>query len=194
MPLDEASRRLLFTEARTAKNFDPEPVAETTLREIWDLARWPPTSVNTNPLRVLYVRGEAAKKRLLPYMAKNNRPSTESAPVSAIMSVDMAFYNYMPKLVPDRPHLRKILADEARSESTARFSGTLQIGYFLLAVRAVGLAAGPLGGFDHEGVDAEFFADSTWRSLLVINIGKPGPDAWRERGSRLDYEEAVRFA
>jgi 3-hydroxypropanoate dehydrogenase len=195
VPLDATAQRLLFTEARTANRFDPEPVSDATLRAIWELSRWPPTSANCNPLRILFVRGEAAKGQLIPHMNEGNRAKTESAPVVAVLAADMAFHEYMPRLVPYRTGVKESLAeDDARRESLARFNAILQIGYFLLAVRAVGLVAGPMGGFDQAGVDTEFFTDSTWRSLLVVNIGKPAADAWFDRLPRLDYDEVVRFA
>ena len=76
----------------------------------------------------------------------------------------------------------------------ARFNASIQIGYFLLAVRAAGLAAGPMGGFDAAGVDEEFFEGTTWRSMLLVNIGHPGENAWFDRLPRLDHDQAVRVA
>lgn len=195
MTLDDAAQRLLFIEARTANTFTSEPVADETLRAIWELIKWAPTSSNSNPLRILYVRGEPAKQRLLPHILEGNRKKTASAPVVAVMAADHAFHEHLPRLVPYREGLKERFAqDDALREDVARLNATLQIGYFLLGVRAAGLAAGPMAGFDAAGIDAEFFADSGWRSLVVVNIGKPGPDAWLDRLPRLEYDDVVRFA
>jgi 3-hydroxypropanoate dehydrogenase len=93
------------------------------------------------------------------------------------------------------PELREVFAgDEAMRENSARYNGALQAAYFIFAIRAVGLAAGPMIGFDAAGVDAEFFTDTTWQSHLVVNIGHPGPDAWLDRLPRLDHDDVVRYA
>ncbi|MFF3854544.1 malonic semialdehyde reductase [Micromonospora sp. NPDC002575] len=185
----------LFTDARTANTFTDEPVTDEHLRAIFDLAKYPPTAANTQPLRVLYIRPGDARDRLLTHMAEGNRTKTATAPVVAILAADTDFHDHIPRIFPIRPELRDgLAADPATRDGMARFNATLQIAYWLLAVRAAGLAAGPMAGFDAAGVDREFFADSSWRSLLVVNIGKPGPDAWFPRLPRLDYDDVVRHA
>jgi len=192
--LDDAARALLFTEARSANTFTDEPVSSEQLRAIWELAKFPPTAANTNPLRVLYVSSPDARVRLVDLMNEGNKAKTAAAPAVAILAADLDFHEHIPQLFPSRPELRDVFAadDEARA-AHARVNATLQIGYYLLAVRAAGLAAGPMGGFDAAGVDAEFFSGGRWRSLLVVNIGKPGENPWFDRLPRLDYEQAVRF-
>jgi 3-hydroxypropanoate dehydrogenase len=194
LALDPAAQRLLFTEARTANTFDPEPVSDETLRAIWELAKWPPTAANINPLRILYLRTAEAKERLGPHMNDNNRGKTVTAPAVAVLAADVEFHEYIPQLFPSRPELKEAFADAERRTASAKYNATLQAGYFLLAIRAAGLAAGPMLGFDAAGVDAEFFADHTWESILVVNIGKPGVDPWFPRLPRLEYEQAVRLA
>ncbi len=193
--LDEAGRALLFTGARTANSFAPTPVTDAELDGIWDLAKWPPTAANTQPLRVLYVRTPQGRERLVRHMNDGNKAKTATAPAVAVLAVDTQFHEHIPQLVPFRPELKDAFAanDTMRTE-TMRFSGALQAGYFLLAVRAHGLAAGPMAGFDAAGLDAEFFPDGRWKSVLVVNIGHPGPDSWFGRLPRLDHTDAIKWA
>ncbi|WP_374216321.1 malonic semialdehyde reductase [Frankia sp. R82] len=192
--LDPAARALLFTEARTANTFSDEPVSRDQLRAITELAKWPPTSANINPLRITFVTTPEAKARLLPLIFEGNRAKTESAPVVAILAIDLDFHDRIPQLFPVRPEMRDLYKDDlARREQAATFNGTLQTAYFILAVRAAGLAAGPMAGFDAAGIDAEFFADRPYRSILVVNIGKPGKDPWFNRLPRLDHEDYVEY-
>jgi 3-hydroxypropanoate dehydrogenase len=190
--LDDAGRASLFLDARTASNFSDRTVTDKELRDIWALAKWPPTSANTQPLRVLYVRTPEARERLLAHLNENNRAKTRSAPAVAVLAADMDFHEHFPALNPSRPDVKeRLAADEDRRHAQARFNATLQAGYFLLAVRAVGLAAGPMGGFDPVGVDAEFFPHGRWKSLLVVNLGHPGTNPWRDRLPRLDEENVL---
>jgi 3-hydroxypropanoate dehydrogenase len=183
---------LLFTEARTANTFSDAPVSDEQLRAIVELAKWPPTAANTNPLRVLFVRTPEARERLVEQMSGANQAKTLTAPAVAVLAADMSFHEQIPRLLPFRPELKEVFgADEARRERHARFNATLQAGYFILAIRAAGLAAGPMAGFDADGVDREFFADRDWRSILVVNIGRPGADPWFDRLPRLDYDDVV---
>jgi 3-hydroxypropanoate dehydrogenase len=192
--LDASGRALLFTGARTVNTFAPIPVTDEELSAIWDLAKWPPTAANLQPLRVLYVRTEAAKARLVEHMNEGNRAKTGSAPAVAVLAVDSRFHEHIPLVLPFRPELRDVLeANAEQRDGLGRFSAGLQIGYFLLAVRAQGLAAGPMAGFDSAGVDAEFFPDGRWRSLLVAIIGHPGENPWHDRLPRLDEPDAVRW-
>ena len=193
--LDDESRRLLFTDARTANTFSDDPVDDEQLAAIYDLMKWAPTGGNTQPLRILFIRSPEAKERLIAHLNEGNRDKARSAPVVAVLAADTSFHEHMGRLFPQRPQMKDYFAaDDALREQQAKFNATLQAGYFLLAVRAMGLAAGPMGGFDAAGIDKEFFADGTWSSILVVNIGKPGPEAWRDRLPRLDYQEAVRLA
>jgi 3-hydroxypropanoate dehydrogenase len=192
--LDPAGRALLFTEARSANAFTDAPVGEEKLRAIYDLVQYPPTQMNTNPLRILWVQSREARERLLRHMSEGNRDKTATAPATAVLAADLDFHEFIPQLFPTRAHARdRFAGDPELRERHARFNGAMQIGYVTLAVRSVGLAAGPMAGFDAAGVDAEFFSDSTWRSLLVMNIGEPAEGAWfPERLPRLSFEQATR--
>lgn len=195
LALHPEAQSLLFTQARTANTFSDEPVSDEQLRAIFELTKWPPTASNTQPLRVLYVRTPQARERLVAHVADGNKEKTRSAPVVAVLAADTDFHEFIPKVFPIRAGMRDRLAgDPASREHLARFNATLQAGYFLLGVRAAGLAAGPMGGFDAAGVDSEFFAGSPWKSILVVNIGKPGDNAWFDRLPRLDYDEVVSHA
>ncbi|MFC4602461.1 malonic semialdehyde reductase [Rhodococcus kronopolitis] len=194
-PLAEAGRELLFTQARTASTFSAEPVTDAELAGIWELAKWAPTAANTQPLRVVFVRTEEGKARLVPHLAEGNRAKAQSAPVVAVLAMDTEFHEYVPELLPFRPELKDVYAaDDGARIATAEFNTALQSGYFVLAVRAQGLAAGPMGGFDHAGVDAEFFEGGRFKSVLVVNIGHPGVDPWFDRLPRLADEQVLTWA
>lgn len=195
LALDRAAQELLFTSARTANTFSADPVSDDQLRAITDLAKWPPTMANTNPLRILFLRTPEGKDRLGPLMSDGNRAKTVSAPAVAVLAVDTDFHDKIPELLPFRPELREnFVGDEHNRERLAIFNGALQAGYFILAVRAGGLAAGPMLGFDGPGIDAEFFAGRSWKTILVVNIGKPGTDPWFDRLPRLAHEDYVQYA
>jgi 3-hydroxypropanoate dehydrogenase len=194
-PVDEEARRLLFTQARSANTFTDEPVSDEQLREIYELAKFGPTSANINPLRILFLRPGPGRERLLPLMNEGNRAKTATAPVVAVLANDHAFHERIPELLPYKPELREVFAaNEAMRDGAARYNGALQAAYFIIAIRAAGLAAGPMIGFDAAAVDSEFFPDTTWRSHLVVNIGTPGPGAWFDRLPRLSYDDAVQHA
>ena len=193
--LDDEGRAILFTSARTANTFSDRPVGEEQLREIYELMKWGPTWANTVPLRIVYVTTPQGKGRLLPHLQPGNAGQASAAPVNAILAVDNAFHHHVPRLLPFRPEMRDALeADPGLRERIGSGSAWLQAAYFIIAVRAAGLAAGPMGGFDPAGLDAEFFPDGDWRSILVVNIGHPGDSPWFDRLPRLDYQETVRHA
>lgn len=193
--LDDTGREVLFTAARTANTFADTAVSDSELREVWNLAKWPPTAANVQPLRVLYVRTEAGRERLVAHMSEGNKAKTAAAPAVAVLAFDTQYHEHIPTVLPFRPELKDAFAanDKMRND-TGRFSAALQAGYFLLAVRAQGLAAGPMGGFDAEALDADFFPDGRWRSILVVNIGHPGKNPWFDRLPRLDEADVVRWA
>ncbi|MFE2612079.1 malonic semialdehyde reductase [Micromonospora chalcea] len=190
--LDRAAQDLLFRAARTANAFTDEPVGDEQVRAIHDLVRYGPTAMNAQPLRVLLLRSAAARARLLPYVSAGNRDKTAGAPLTAVLAADVDWHDRLPELFPHRPGARDwFTGDLAGREAQARFNAALQIGYLLVGVRAAGLAAGPMAGFGAAGVEREFFPDGRHRVLLLMNIGRPAPDAWRERLPRLPYEEVV---
>lgn len=193
--LDEHGRKVLFTEARTANTWAETPVTDEELTSIWELAKWAPTSANTQPLRVLFVRPGEGRDRLVKHMADGNKAKTEAAPAVAVLAADTQFHEHIPTVVPFKPEMKDAFDDnEELREQHAGFNATLQAGYFILAIRAHGLAAGPMTGFDKAGVDAEFFPGGRYRSLLVVNIGHPGENPWFGRLPRLPHEDVVSWA
>jgi nitroreductase len=191
LALASEAQDLLFRRARTANTFTTDPVTDEQIEAIYDLVKYAPTSINSQPLRVVLLRSPAARARLIPHLGENNRAKTEHAPLVAILAADTQFHDNLPRLVPFKPEARNWFLDPSLRENVARFNATLQAGYFIIGIRAAGLAAGPMSGFDPAGVDAEFFPDGRHRSLVVVNIGRPGPDAWLERLPRLEHDEVV---
>lgn len=191
LSLSPEAQDLLFREARTANTFTDEPVTDEQVAAIYDLVKYAPTAMNTQPLRIVLVRQGEARQRLLKHMAEGNREKTAAAPLVAILAADTDFHEHLPRTFPHFPGAKDVFADDATREQAARFNATLQAGYFFLGVRAAGLAAGPMGGFDTEALDDDFFAGTSLRSLVVVNIGRPGDDAWFDRLPRLDQHEVV---
>ncbi len=193
--LDDAGLAVLFTDARTANTFAPTAVTDAELNQIWELAKWAPTAANTQPLRVLYVRPGEGRDRLVTHMADGNKAKTASAPAVAVLAIDTEYHEYIPTVFPMRPEMKEVFAaNETMRTESGRFNAALQAGYFILAVRAAGLAAGPMAGFDKQALDADFFPDGRWRSTLVVNIGHPGLDPWFDRLPRLAHTETIRWA
>jgi 3-hydroxypropanoate dehydrogenase len=193
--LDDEGIGVLFTDARTHRKWLDQPVDDATLRRVYELARWPPTSANSQPLRVVFVKSAASKARLRSALDQSNVEQTMAAPVTAIVAHDSRFFELMPKLSPSRPENTTrfgSLPDAAR-ERLAFQGGTLQGAYLILAARAVGLDCGPMGGFDRGRVDADFFPEGGWKSNFLVNLGYGDPSALRPRAPRLDFVEACRI-
>ncbi|MBI0376863.1 malonic semialdehyde reductase [Streptomyces albiflaviniger] len=189
--LDPVAQDLLFREARTANTFTDEPVTEEQVQAIYDLVKYAPTAFNQSPLRIVLVRSPEARERLVQHMAEGNQPKTSTAPLVAILAADNEFHEELPALFPHFPQAKDVFfAERAAREQAATLNASLQAGYFILGIRAAGLAAGPMTGFDPAGVQKEFL-DEDHTPLMVINIGKPGEDAWFPRGPRLDYDDVI---
>lgn len=194
LELDAAAQDLLFREARTANTFSSEPVSDETLQAVYDLVKYAPTSMNQQPLRVVLIRSDDARERLVKTMYGPNGAKVAQAPLVAILAADLEFHELMPKLFPHFPEAKDMFADPAIREASAVQNGTMQAAYFLLGIRAAGLCAGPMIGFDADAVNREFFPDGRQKVLLVMNIGKPGENAWWPRSPRLEYDEVVTAA
>lgn len=184
---------LLFRAARTTSLFTDEPVTDEQLAAAWDLAKFGPTAMNTLPLRVLVVRRGEARDRLVTHMGGGNKDRVAAAPVSLVLAADPAFHEHLDYLFPAVPGVKEQLAPAADvREQMARKSALIQAGYLILGLRAAGLAAGPMDGMDFDGVDAEFFAESGWKSLLVVNVGHAeGEGSPYPRGPRLSFDEVA---
>ncbi|MFD7338042.1 malonic semialdehyde reductase [Streptomyces violascens] len=191
LSLHPAAQDLLFREARTANTFTAEPVTEEQVQAVYDLVKYAPTAYNQSPLRVVLVRSAEARGRLVDLMDAGNRPKTEAAPLVAILAADNEFHEELPSLLPHFPQAKDLLfADRTVREQSALLNATLQAAYFILGVRAAGLTAGPMTGFDFPAVQKEFL-DDDHTPLMVVNMGRPGPDAWYPRSPRLAFDQVV---
>ncbi|MFJ8492336.1 malonic semialdehyde reductase [Streptomyces sp. NPDC094038] len=189
--LDPSAQDLLFREARTANTFTDEPVTDEQVQAIYDLVKYGPTSMNQSPLRVVLVRSPEARERLVQHMAEGNQKKTATAPLVAILAADNEFHEELPELFPHFPQAKDLFFGERSSrEGSAALNATLQAAYFIIGVRAAGLAAGPMTGLDLAGVQKEFL-DDDHTPLMVVNIGKPGADAWFPRSPRLAYDDVI---
>lgn len=193
--LSEESLETLFTRAATANTFAPTPVTDDELRSIWELAKWAPTAANFQPMRVLFVQSPEGRAKLGESMNEGNRAKTVEAPAVAVLAFDRAWHENISTTTPHLAHLTDYFAEnEDPRLDTARNNSWLQAGYFILAIRALGLAAGPMAGFNAAAIDAEFFAEGRWGTFMVINIGHPTEGSYRPRLPRLDEENTVQFA
>ena len=193
--LNDDALRLLFLDARTHRKWLDRTVDEALLRRVYDLARWPPTSGNSVPMRLVFVRSADAKERLRPTLDAGNVEQTMTAPVTAIVAHDARFFEEMSEHALARPELaaRFGAAPEAVRERLAFQGGTLQGAYLMLAARALGLDCGPMGGFDRAKVDAAFFPDGRWKSNFLLNLGYGDPASLRPRAPRLEFDDACRI-
>ncbi|MET8753578.1 malonic semialdehyde reductase [Streptomyces sp. NPDC059104] len=189
--LDAAAQDLLFREARTANSFSDEPVTEEQVQAIYDLVKFGPTAFNQTPLRITLVRSPEARERLVKHMAEGNQAKTAAAPLVAILSADNEFHEELPQLLPHFPQAKDAFFSERPvREQSALVNASLQAAYFIVGVRAAGLSAGPMTGLDFAGVQKEFL-DADHTPLMVVNIGKPGENAWFPRSPRLDFDQVV---
>ena len=185
----------IFTEAHTAYLFTPELVGDEDLARIYELSKFVPTAINSQPLRITFVRTEGAKARLLPLLAETNRAKSASAPVVAILAADTDFHEHLPVIAPQVEGARERFAKSAdKRAEMARNNAWLQAGGFILAVRAAGLDAGPMCGINTAGIDAEFFAGMPLRTFMVVNIGHVAVDGSLPRSPRLGFDQAVTLA
>ncbi len=179
----------LFTAARTHNGWIEKPVPDSLLEQAVDYAKWGPTSANCSPMRVVFVRSPEAKARLAPAMSPGNLDKTMAAPATAIVAYDLDFAEHLPFLYPATDARSWFAGNDALIEETAFRNGSLQGGYFILALRALGLDAGPMSGFDRTKVNAEFFAGTKIKSNFLINIGYGDPTKLYPRGPRFAFED-----
>jgi 3-hydroxypropanoate dehydrogenase len=187
---------LIFRKARSQNGWQPKPVSDAQLAALYDLMKWGPTSANSSPARLLFLRTAAAKERLRPALWPVNVEKTMTAPVIAIIGYDLDFYKLLPRLYPHNPRAREWFEGEDKrrlAEWNAQQNGTLQGAYFIIAARALGLDCGPMSGFHNDRVDAEFFAGTTIRSNFLCGIGYGDPAKLKTRSPRLSFEEACQL-
>jgi len=192
--LDDESLDLIFCEARTHNVWLPTPVPEALLRQLWNIMKFGPTSANCSPLHIVFVQSQAQKERLAACMSDANRAKTLAAPVTAILAMDLEFYERLPVLFPHNPGARSWFAGKPEHiRETALRNSSLQGAYFIIAARALGLDCGPMSGFDAARVNADFFAGSPLRVNFVCSVGHGDASKLFPRSPRLDFDEACRI-
>ena len=189
--LDKTAQDLLFSAARTANSFSSEPVTDAQVEALYELAKWGPTSMNTQPMRLILARSPEAKATVVKHLSDGNKPKAEMAPLVAVVAADLEFHENLPEMFPIYPGAKDLFADEAYRTQFAISQAWLQAGYFIIGVRALGLAAGPMLGVNAAGIDADLLAETSLRTIMVMNIGKPGENPWFDRLPRLSYDRAV---
>jgi 3-hydroxypropanoate dehydrogenase len=183
----------LFTEARTQNAYLPTPVPDSLLQQLYDLLKWGPTSANCSPARFAFVRSDAGRAKLAACMAPGNAPKVMSAPVTAIIGMDMAFFDQLPQLFPHNDARAWFVGKPDLIQATAMRNSSLQGAYLIMAARALGLGCGPMSGFDAARVDAEFFAGTTVRSNFVCTLGHGDASKVHARSPRLAFEQACQL-
>jgi 3-hydroxypropanoate dehydrogenase len=194
--LDERALRTLFDEARTANGFLDAPVPRELIERAIDLAELGPTSANTLPVRYVVVQSPEGKEKLKPGVGATNLDKTLKAPATVIVAADLKFYENIKRTFPTRPEMADRFSSPDVPETTkmfARDNALLQMGYFILAARAVGLDVGPMGGFDRAVLDAAFFPDGRLISLYLINVGYRDDTKSFPRLPRLPASEIATF-
>lgn len=184
----------LFDQARTHNGFTDRPVPEATLRQLYELMRWGPTSANCSPARIVFVSSAEAKARLLECVSAGNLEKTRQAPVTAVIGMDMDFYEQLPQLFPHADARSWFAGKPEAIQATAFRNSSLQGGYFIMAARALGLDCGPMSGFDAAKVDAAFWAGTEVRTNFLCNLGHGDADKLFARSPRLDFDTACRIA
>lgn len=191
--IDEKGLDILFREARTHSAWLAKPVPDALLEQVYDLAKFGATSTNCSPMRIVFVASKSAKERLKPALAEGNVEKTMSAPVTAIIGMDMEFFEQLPKLFPHTDARSWFVGKKDFIESTAFRNSSLQGAYFMLAARALGLDCGPMSGFDNAKVDTLFFAGTNIRSNFICNLGYGDASKLYQRNPRLDFSAACRI-
>ncbi|MGE0658392.1 MAG: malonic semialdehyde reductase [Reyranellaceae bacterium] len=192
--IDSASLDQIFRNARTHNDFLKKPVSDDTLRALYELMKFGPTSANCSPARILFLRSDAAKQRLKPALSAGNSAKTMAAPVVAVIGYDLEFYEKLPQLFPHNLDARNWFAGNEQAIFTTAFrNSSLQGAYFMLAARSVGLDCGPMSGFDNAKVDAEFWPDGKVKSNFLCNLGYGDASTLFPRSPRLAFDEACKL-
>ena len=203
--LNDEALDQLFRAARTHNAWLDKPVSDDTLRQVYDLMKWGPTSANSCPARFVFLRSQQAKERLRPALAPGNVEKTMKAPVTVIVAYDLLFYEKLPRLFPHSPAMRNLFAGNPQLvEVTAKRNSSLQGAYLILAARSMGLDCGPMSGFDNarvdeeffgagkecEGCDQEYFPAGHVKSNFLCNLGYGDRSKLYPRAPRLEFNEA----
>ncbi|ACD19171.1 malonic semialdehyde reductase [Paraburkholderia phytofirmans] len=193
MILSDQALDQLFREARTHNGWQQKPVDDAVLKQLIELVLLGPTSANSSPGRFVFVRTPEGKEKLRPALSPGNLEKTMAAPVTAIVGMDMAFYEHLPKLFPHADARSWFAGNDKAIADTAFRNSTLQGGYLILAARALGLDTGAMSGFDAAKVDEAFFAGTTVKSNFLINLGYGDPSKLFPRSPRFAFDEAAQI-
>ena len=184
----------LFLKARSHYNWKKKEIKEKTLKDLYNLVKNCPTSANSEPMRILFLKSDKSKERLRPHLSDGNVDKTMTAPIVAIIAYDSKFFNHLPKLFPHNPGMKKVLSNPpAKAEITAFRNSTLQGGYFMIAARALGLDVGPMSGFNNSGVDKEFFSNGRFKSNFLCNLGYGDKSKLLNRLPRFKFSEVCKI-
>jgi nitroreductase len=189
--LDEQGLNQLFTTARTFNGFKPDPVPDDIIRQVYDLVKWGPTAFNSQPSRYLFLKSDEAKAKLAPALSSSNREKTLNAPLNIILAYDTAFYEHLPALTAS-PNARELFENNpGLIEPTLLRNGSLQGGYLVLALRALGLDVGVITGFKPELVNEAFFPDGRFKVNVIINTGYGDPVSVKPRAHRFAFADVA---
>lgn len=187
-PLNDAALDQLFRTARTYNGYLDTPVSNEQLEAVWELMKYGPTSANCLPARIIWCVSPESKEKLAALSMPANATKILSAPATAIIGMDMEFYEQLPELFPHADARSWFVGNDAMIEATAFRNSSLQGGYFTLAARALGLDFGAMSGFDNAAVDAAFFADTKIKSNFISTIGYGDPASIFERSPRPGFD------
>jgi 3-hydroxypropanoate dehydrogenase len=191
--LEQSALSQLFIDARTHNSWQDKPVTDEQIKDLYELLKFAPTSVNCNPARFLFIKSPQAKERLLACVTPGNLEKTRAAPVTAIIGMDLDFYEQLPKLFPHVDAKSWFVGKDAYIESTAFRNSALQGAYLTMAVRALGLDCGAMSGFDADKVNAEFFPDGRVKVNFLLNIGYGNSASLMPRQPRPSFTEVCRI-
>ena len=184
----------IFINGRSHNDWLPKEVPDNLLHELYDVMKWGPTSANCSPARIIFIKTSEAKQRLIKYVIESNVEKTLSAPVTAIIAYDKKFYDHIPKLFPHNPDAKDWFSgSEEFAEKTAFRNSSLQGAYFIIAARLLGLDCGPMSGFDNEGLDKEFFSETSFKSNFICNIGYGDESKLFKRSPRFDFDQICKI-
>ena len=191
--LDNTALDQLFLQARSYNRFTDQPITDETIHQLYELLKWGPTSMNTQPGRYLFVRSAAEKQKLLPALSPGNVEKTLHAPVTVIVAADSRFQEHLPSQFKAYDAKPLFDGNPALAEATALRNSALQGAYLMLAARALGLDCGAMSGFDPAKLNEAFFADGRWKVNFLINLGYGAADGFHPRGPRLAFDEVAKI-
>ena len=192
--LPDTALAQIFRSARTHNRFKSDPIPDSLIHQLYELWKWGPTSMNCQPARVVFVRSAQAKEKLKAALSPGNVDKTMAAPVTAIIASDTQFFDNLPTQFPAMPAARDLFAGNAQLASDTAFrNSSLQAAYLIMAARSLGLACGPMSGFNPAAVNEAFFPDGRFKANFLLNIGVADPAGIYPRAPRLAFDQAAQI-